>query len=616
MAESLPTRAALDEPLPPALDEPATDDPAPAPPSPEEEAAARREAKLAQILDRMTRHADFPSLKDAIRGIQKVSRSDLAHQRALTDEVLQDVALTNKLLRLINTAYYSSAGGGHITTVSRAVALMGFQSVGMLAASLALFERLPKHADGARVREEFACALMAALIANELLPSRKLQESAYITALFQNLGVMLAWLHLADEAREVEGRLLELCPQDANESFGPSPVQRIDPAEVERVSSEVMGVGFQDLGVEIAQQWGWPADMIHALRPLQTPAEEQHIPAHDHLRGVCTAANRLAREIFGCRIEQRAERLERFLADWGFSLHLDTEKLDGLLERTLAEWAELAPVMNLPRPELLSATLGPAAAPAKGAAAAAARGKPVPAAPQRPGAGQTAKPAASAAARPAPPAAKAAAPGQAAAANRQAAHHPAAHHPVAQVARADDPKRIAQLTAGIETLSLAALSDATVTQMMQTFMQVLGNALHLKRVLICLRARNPDRLEGRMGANPESQRIAAAFRIPLQPVGDLFGLLCQKGSDTLISDTSDPLIAERLPAWFREQVRARGFLVLPVLRAGQVVGMVYADSPPAGQTLHVTERELTLIKSLRNQVLLALQLREGAPARP
>lgn len=609
MADTLSTGAALADPLtPPAVDAAAPDDPAPAPPSPQEEAAARREAKLAQILERMSRHTDFPSLKDAIRGIQKVSRSDLAHQRALTDEVLQDVALTNKLLRLINTAYYSSVGGGHITTVSRAVALMGFQSVGMLAASLALFERLPKHADGARVREEFACSLMAALIANELLPSRKLQESAYITALFQNLGVMLAWLHLADEVREVEGRLLELSPQEADAAFAPSPLQRLDPAEVERISGEVMGVSFQDLGIEIAQQWGWPPEMIHALRPLPIPAEEQHIPHHDRLRGVCTAANRLAREIFGCPVEQRAERLERFLAEWGFSLQLDTEKLDGLLERTLAEWGELAPVMNLPRPELLSATLGPAAAPGKGAALAG-RGKAAPAAPQRPAAGRAALAPAS---RPPAPAVRQAAPVH----PPPGAHRPAAHPPGTRAPRADDPQRIAQLTAGIEALSLAALSDATVAQMMQTFMRVLSEALRLRRVLICLRARHPDRLEGRMGANAESQRIAAAFRIPLQPVGDLFGLLCQKGSDSLISDTSDPLIAERLPAWFREQVRATSFLVLPVLRAGQVVGMVYADGPPAGQALHVTERELALIKSLRNQVLLALQLREGAGVRP
>jgi GAF domain-containing protein len=182
------------------------------------------------------------------------------------------------------------------------------------------------------------------------------------------------------------------------------------------------------------------------------------------------------------------------------------------------------------------------------------------------------------------------------------------------VARADDPQRISQLTAGIERLSLAALSNATVPQMMQIFMQVIGEALHLRRVLICLRMRGPDRLEGRMGSNAEAQRIAPVFTIPLQPPSDLFGLLCQKGSDSLISDTSDPLIAERLPAWFREQVRATAFLVLPVLRAGQVVGMVYADSPPSGQMLHVTERELALIKSLRNQVLMALQLREGAAA--
>lgn len=568
----------------------------PAPPSPEEDAEARRAAKLTQLLDRMTRHADFPSLKESIRGIQKVSRSDVAHLRALTDEVLQDVALTNKLLRLINTAYYSSVGGGSITTISRAVALMGFNSVGMLAASLALFERLPKGADGARVREEFACALMAALIANELCPSRKLQESAYITALFQNLGAMLAWLHLADEAREVEGRLIALCPEEADASFGPSPVHRVDPLELERISREVMGVGFQDLGIEIAQQWGWPAEVVQALRPLPTPAEEQGLAQHDFVRGVCTAANRLARELFGCTAEQRAERLTRFLADWGFALQLDTQRLDGVIERTLAEWAELAPVMSLPRPELLAATLaGTPGAPA----APTGRGR----APASPPARASAAPGPVQARPPSTPANR---PGVSAVPARKTAPPP--------VPRADDAKRIAHLTAGIEQLSLAALSDVTVTQLMRSFMQVLGDALHVRRVLICLRARQPERLEGRMGNSADATQLAVVFRIPLEPPTDLFGLLCRKGSDTLITDTSDPLIAERLPGWFRQQVRARAFLILPLVRSGQVVGMVYADSPQGGEVLHLTERELNLVKGLRNQVLLALQLREGAPA--
>lgn len=557
----------------------------------QDDAEARRAAQLARLLDRMTRHADFPSLKESIRGIQKVSRSDLAHQRALTDEVLQDVALTNKLLRLINTAYYSSAGGGSITTVSRAVALMGFQSVGMLAASLALFERLPKGADGARVREEFACALMAALIANEFCPSRRLQESAYITALFQNLGVMLAWLHLADEAREVEGRLAESCPEQAAASFQPSVSYRIDPDVVERVSREVMGVGYQDLGIEIARQWGWPEAVVHALRPLAVPEPETDVPPHDYVRAVCTAANRLAREVFGCPPEEREARLARFQAEWGHALALTPEQVTAGVERSLAEWAELAPVMSLPRPELLAATLGPAGAATGGKTTA--RDRPA----LRGGASRDA---------PAAPHARALSGKPANDAGRPATR------PAVVTTRPDDPRRLVQLTAGIERLSLAALSDVSVAQLMQTFMQVLQEALHLRRVLICLRQRGPDRLEGRLGNLPEVTRLAAHFRVPLQPPQDLFGLLCLKGSDTLISDSSDPLIAARLPPWFHSQVRAASFLVLPLQRAGQVVGMVYADSPPAGQPLQITERELMLVKGLRNQVLMALQLREGA----
>lgn len=555
----------------------------------EDEATARRAAKLALLLDRMSRHADFPSMKESIRGIQKVSRSELAHMRALTDEVLEDVALTNKLLRLINTAYYRTVGGGSITTISRAVALMGFDAIGMLAASLALFERLPKGADGARVREEFACALMAALIADELCPSRKLQESAYITALLQNLGVMLAWLHLAEEAREVEGRLLALHPDQADEALAVGGAARAEPDEVERTSRDVLGVGYQELGIEIAQQWGWPVEVVHALRPLPTPAPEQPIPPHDFIRGVSTAANRLARELFGCAFDQRPQRLADFLLRWGFALTLDEERLTGVVERTLGQWTELAPVMNLPRPELLSAMTGQPA----GQAATKGRG---PAG--RAAAGPASKPPA------VPPRA-----GSTAAASAPAKRPPAS-------ARADDPQRIARLTSGIEQLSLAAMSDANVGALMQTFMQLLSEALQLERVLICLRMKAPERLEGRIGLGAQTQRLVSLFRVPLQPPADLFGLLCLKGTDTLISDTSDPLIAQRLPEWFRTQVKAPAFLLLPLQRGGQVVGMVYADRPKEGREMSITERELGLVKGLRNQVLLALQLREGANPLP
>jgi hypothetical protein len=48
-----------------------------------EQEAAEREAQLQRLLTRMQQHADFPSLKDSIRGIQSVARSESAHLRAL-----------------------------------------------------------------------------------------------------------------------------------------------------------------------------------------------------------------------------------------------------------------------------------------------------------------------------------------------------------------------------------------------------------------------------------------------------------------------------------------------------------------------------------------------------
>ena len=56
--------------------------------------------------------------------------------------ILDDVALTNKLLRLVNTAHYAQAGGGSVSTISRAVSLVGFTGIRNMALSLVLLEHM------------------------------------------------------------------------------------------------------------------------------------------------------------------------------------------------------------------------------------------------------------------------------------------------------------------------------------------------------------------------------------------------------------------------------------------------------------------------------------------
>ena len=140
----------------------------------------RSMACLLYTSHRISEHADFPTLRDSIGGIQKISRSERAHLNQLSGLVLNDVGMTSKLLRIINAAFYVSVGGGSITSMDRAVALMGFESVGMLAASLMLFEKAPKGRDGEAVRHACSRALLAGLLAQQLCHSCLLYTSRWL----------------------------------------------------------------------------------------------------------------------------------------------------------------------------------------------------------------------------------------------------------------------------------------------------------------------------------------------------------------------------------------------------------------------------------------------------
>ncbi|MEY8875357.1 MAG: HDOD domain-containing protein [Leptothrix sp. (in: b-proteobacteria)] len=527
-----------------------------------EQEAAEREAQIQRLLQKLQKSADFPSMKESVRGIQKVSRSETAHLRALTEGVLEDVALTNKLLRLINTAFYSSVGGGSITSIKRAVALMGFQSIGMLATSLALFDKLPKGPDGDRVRAEFRQALLAAMLAAEFCPGLKQQETAYISALFQNLGRMLGWMHFRDEAEQIEADL-----RAANQPID-------DPDALQQASRAVLHISYDDLGLEVAKLWGWPEELQVALRRLEPRDPELTATPDERLRVACTAANRLARELQKITPSPQAEEqteacVNAFLLTHGVPLSIDLDHLPGMVERARAQWTEMAAVLGMP-----------VHAPVKSG------GPSI----HRPGpAGRSATPL-----------------NQKPGANGSAAAHAPARPPMPR--RAASPAVGQALSAALEAISQQAMSDAPLNEVLQLVMSRLQDALQLQRVLVCLHDPAHGELRGRIGVGDRAMQLAPLFRVPMQPPSCLFGLLCAKGADTLISDSSEPTIARRLPAWHAPQLRASTFLLLPMQVGVKPLGLIYGDRREA-DSLHIGDGDLTLLRAMRNQLVMAMRLR-------
>lgn len=515
--------------------------------------AAAREAQIRRLLDRITEHPDFPSLKESIRVIQSLARSETAHMRIFSNQIMQDVAMSAKLLRLINTAFYASVGGGEITSIERAIALVGFKSIGTLASSIKMFDRLPKggpHLE--RVRSHFARGLLAGMLSNQILGSPKLDDVTYTATVFQQLGEMLTWMHFPDDAARITALLAQDPPAEvALPDATPTQLAELRAAREARASRAVLGLSYDELGQEVSRMWGWPDELQRALRPLYPSDPERPASDSEYLRQICTACNELAGELMELPPEQWAERLPGFVKTWGGSLSLEVEALQPAVEAAFEHWHKMAPALSvakLPQGQAKPGSAGKAAPPVRPASA-------------------------------------------------------------------PRPEATPLLLQGIEDMSKVTSGDLPLLQVLQLSMQTIRKALQLRRVITCLSDDSGQLLQGRLGIGEHGQQLAQTFRIPLSGKIDLFGMLCLRAADTLISDISDPTIAKHLPGWFTQRVQAPTFLVLPLTVKAkngglQVLGMLYGDRAEAG-SLAVDDEQLHLLKMLRNQVVLAMQLRNG-----
>ena len=106
---------------------------------------------LEKVLRRILRTKDFPTISKYITEINQKLSEPAIHSSAseLANIILKDYALTNKLLKLVNSAFYGFVSG-KVTTITRAVVLLGYDNVRLAALSLLLFEHFKSKTNSMR----------------------------------------------------------------------------------------------------------------------------------------------------------------------------------------------------------------------------------------------------------------------------------------------------------------------------------------------------------------------------------------------------------------------------------------------------------------------------------
>lgn len=248
------------------------------------------------LLRRMQRKKDFPTISRTLTDINRLtSEGSDASADKLANVILRDFALTSKLLKLVNSAFYSGVSG-EVSNISHAVVLLGFDKICMIANSLTFFSHLQ---GGAELKDSMTKSFLGGLIARHLAQKEKLPgaEEAFICGLFQNLGENLVIYYFPEDYADIKALM-------ADRSLSKSQAAR-----------GVLGVSDAELGAAVARTWQLPESIIEAIRGLPNDRIRAPESNEDKFRDIAVFANEL------CDIAKTGEAEDQDAA------------LDSLLER-------------------------------------------------------------------------------------------------------------------------------------------------------------------------------------------------------------------------------------------------------------------------------------------
>jgi len=542
---------------------------------------------LEYLLRRIRHKGDFPALSATISAVNRAASSDREPVAVLCNSILKDFALTSRLLKIVNASNLNQFGGA-VGTVSRAISILGYDTVRNVSMSLVLFEHMHDRCNALALKDQVVAIYFSGLLARELHDRVELREAeqAFICAMFHRLGKLLATFYLYDEAQVVERHL---------QSRG---------WDEQRASREVLGVSYEELGVGVGKAWNLPEDIIDSMRVITGPMKKSPTQQSEKLRMIAGLANELTDVIEVSDDAVRKERLTALVARYGPATGVTARTLTAAVQASSSALIRDADALGrgVARNGFLQKASAWSSAP-EGTVRAAVGSLEVPPAV---GGQATAIDSEAASLPSAVRMAQAVAETQRLVADSSLAD---AHEapPAGTEGPAQPGRRQAALAAGVQDITNTLVGEHTLNDVLRIILETMYRAIGFDRVLLFTLDARQQALRCRFGFGADAEAIVRkGVSAPLDGARDLFYAAVIMGADLCITDIESDKVRPHVPTWYRSALGARGMVLLPIVNRKRTLGLIYADSnSPA--TLHFSSEELGLLKTLRNQALLAMR---------
>lgn len=280
----------------------------------------------ADVFAQIEKMGDLPSLPQTLLQVQKIAADDTSCADDLADCILQDQALTMRVLKVVNSAMFQRRGREKVRTVRRAVIVIGFENVRKLALGLSVFDMMSKLSRSPSLAGITSHSLITAAFAQILAEAsgQVAVEEAFVTALIHDIGKIV---------------LLECSPSAWEEVLG----DRGADATTLEAERRHFGLSHDRAGRRLAARWQLPLELQniigdhHDIDPMSPPK------FLDPLLAVIVYAN--AMSCFHCTPE--TQELEyRVLRKAGRALGIPSSRLDDVYTRIAQEIEDLAACLD------------------------------------------------------------------------------------------------------------------------------------------------------------------------------------------------------------------------------------------------------------------------------
>jgi len=326
---------------------------------------------LALLSDRLHSVGVLPSMPGAAQRAARLALMDRERTSELAAVVLEDLALSFEMLRLVNTAHVRGAqvaGSGPVLTVRRAISMLGLDGVRHGALALRSWPGPLDETGAAELQRLIDRCKTAGRVAMALRPAGYDGEVVYLTALLQSLGRLVVQYHFADEARQIRRLVQPVESTDAGEPPEPGMSE-------EAASYAVLGVDIDAIGAAVARWWGLDESVLAMIRRLSltTPVRSAGSDA-EWLRAVASCGNE-AVDALALPARRHEAALQRVVQRYARLLGIDLKGLHSALEQASSARGE----GDEPYPRHWSQRLGLLGSPPDPVGRASMRGGPSPA---------------------------------------------------------------------------------------------------------------------------------------------------------------------------------------------------------------------------------------------